>query len=275
MCISSPTAAVSTSWATPSIEDYDVLTPQTNTDGVYLTVAYDDSQTGSSFNPSANVTSNTGTTLEAIAFALSVVPPAARLETLTDNFNDNTMDTNLWSLLVGTGTTAETGSQLVLTPASNNPGSTYDGYSSVNRYDLTSSQATIELAQGVTATSGCEQAFTLEIDSSNAITMLLGGSNNLIFRLKTAGSNNDTSVTRNDTTMHWWRIRESRGTVYWETSQNGNTWTTRRSAAVSFPVTSVRLKISAGTWQNVASPGVGIYDNLNTLNTAAAPWIGF
>lgn len=275
MCISSPTAAASTSWTTPTIEDYDVLTPKTNTDGVYLTVAYDDSQIGSSFNPSANVTSNTGTTLEAIAFALSVIPPAARLETLTDNFNDNTMDINLWSLLVGTGTSAETGGQLVLTPASNNPGSTYDGYSSVNRYDLTSSQATIELAQGVTATSGCEQAFTLEIDSSNAITMLLGGSNNLIFRLKTAGSNNDTSVTRNDTTMHWWRIRESGGTVYWETSQNGNTWTVRRSTTVSFPVTSVRLKISAGTWQNVASPGVGIYDNLNTLNTAAAPWIGF
>lgn len=273
MCITSPTAAASAVWTTPAIEDYDVVTPQSNHDGVYLTIAYDDNQTGSSFNPSANVTSNTGTTLEAIAFALNATSAPAQLETLTDNFNDNVMDTNLWSLLVGTGTTAETGGQLTVTPASNNPGATYDGYSSVKTYNFTGSQASLELAQGVTATNGNEQAFTLEVNSSNAMTILLGGSNNLIFRLKTAGSNNDTSVTRNDTTMRWWRIRERGGTVYWETSQDANSWTTRRSATITFPVTSVRLKMSAGTWQNVASPGIAKFDNLNILNTAATPWI--
>lgn len=197
----------------------------------------------------------------------------ARVETLTDNFNDNSMDTSLWTLQVGTGTTAETNGQLVLTPASNNPGATYDGYSSVNTYDLTSSRASIECVQGVTAINGNEQSFTLEASTGNSITILLGGSNNLIFRLRTAGVTNDTGVTRNDTTMRWWRIRESGGLVFYETSPNGSTWTVRRATSVSFAITSVRVKMTAGTWQNVASPGIGIFDNLNTLDTAASGWL--
>ncbi|TAH34084.1 hypothetical protein EYC59_03750 [Candidatus Saccharibacteria bacterium] len=197
----------------------------------------------------------------------------AHIETLTDNFNDNSMDTNLWTLQTGTGSTAETGGQLVITPASNNPGSTYDGYASVNTYDLTSSQATVEIPTGINAANGDEQAFTLALNTNNSITMLLGGSNNLIFRLKTAGSTNDTSVTRNDTTMRWWRIRESGGLVFYETSPDGNTWTMRRATAVSFSITTLQVKLTAGTWQNVASPGTAVFDNLNVLKTAPSGWL--
>lgn len=73
--ISSTTHTASCVWATPGIEDSDVLVPKVVEDGVYMTVAYDEGQTGSSFNPSADITSNSGTTAEAIAFALLVVDP--------------------------------------------------------------------------------------------------------------------------------------------------------------------------------------------------------
>lgn len=196
----------------------------------------------------------------------------ARVETLTDNFNDNSMDTNLWSLMSGTGTTAETGGQLTITPASNNPGATYDGYSSVGTFDFTGSQATIECVQGIASTTGVEQAFSIELNSSNSITLFLAGSN-IAFRVRTSGSNNDTFTGRSDAAMRWWRIRESGGTVFFETSSNGNSWTMRRATTVSFAITSMRLKMSAGTWQNVASPGTAIFDNLNVLSTAPGAWL--
>lgn len=72
---SSGITASSTVWTTPAIEDYDVLVSKGANDGVYLTIAYEDSQGGPSFNPSATLSTNVGTTQEAIAFALSVTTP--------------------------------------------------------------------------------------------------------------------------------------------------------------------------------------------------------
>ncbi len=196
----------------------------------------------------------------------------ALIETLTDNFDDNARNTSLWTLTTGTGTTAETGGQLVITPASNNPSATYDGYTSVSTYNLTSSQVTVEIPQGITPASGNEQVFSLQLDANNNLSMLLGGSNGILFRVKTAGSTSDTGVTRNDTSMRWWRIRESGGVVFHETSPNGNTWTVRRTSSVTFSITSLQVRIAAGTWQNVASPGSGIFDNLNVLGTTNGAW---
>lgn len=61
-------------WTLPSVEDYDGITVGAATDGIGLAIAYDDSSTGSSFNPSSNLAvTNTGyASGEGIAFALSV-----------------------------------------------------------------------------------------------------------------------------------------------------------------------------------------------------------
>lgn len=66
----------SAAWTLPSVKDYDALEPRINgvTDGLALTIAYDDNATGTSFNPSAYLTS-TNTNYgngEGVAFALSI-----------------------------------------------------------------------------------------------------------------------------------------------------------------------------------------------------------
>ena len=73
-----PTSSTTAScvWTVPSLEDYDSYIQTFVTDGAYLTIAYDDSATGSSFTPSSVLTSNsTGNTGEGVSWAISVTSP--------------------------------------------------------------------------------------------------------------------------------------------------------------------------------------------------------
>lgn len=77
-------------WTLPFVEDYDTFVPNSgSTDGVSLTIAYDDAQTASSFNPSAtktqtNVSIPSG---EGISFALYI--PAWRQRTVLSGSSIN------------------------------------------------------------------------------------------------------------------------------------------------------------------------------------------
>lgn len=69
------TGSTSCTWTTPSVEDYDdYISGNGSTDGIGLTIAYDDGATGSSFTPSSTlaVSASNG---ESVSFALSIVPP--------------------------------------------------------------------------------------------------------------------------------------------------------------------------------------------------------
>lgn len=68
-------AVTSCVWTLPTIEDYDVTVPAASQDGIYLTIAYDDGATGSSFTANSTITTNQGGSGEAVAFALTVVDP--------------------------------------------------------------------------------------------------------------------------------------------------------------------------------------------------------
>ncbi|TAH34085.1 hypothetical protein EYC59_03755 [Candidatus Saccharibacteria bacterium] len=68
--------AVSCAWTTPSTEDYDALTQgDGSTDGIELSIAYDDNVSGATFTPSSNMTCNVGASSEAISFLLDPVAP--------------------------------------------------------------------------------------------------------------------------------------------------------------------------------------------------------
>lgn len=193
----------------------------------------------------------------------------ARIETLTDNFNDNTQDVSLWATYAPAYSIAETGGQLIINLQSNNP--VYDGYYSVNTYDLTGSQVTVRQIQGPSSLSGCQQMMFVQLDNSNKISIVIDGPN-ITFVLTAAGVDSIVTTARDDAAMSWWRIRESGGTIFWDTSSDGSSWANRRNSASTFSVTSVVAELAAGTWQNVASPGTAIFDNFNTLNTVPAGW---
>jgi hypothetical protein len=62
----------------------------------------------------------------------------------------------------------------------------------------------------------------------------------------------------------WWRLRETGGTFYWETSADGQVWRVQAQAATSslFAIGNVTVRAYAEEWGSGA-PGIAKYANLN------------
>lgn len=63
----------------------------------------------------------------------------------------------------------------------------------------------------------------------------------------------------------WWRLRESAGTVYWDTAPDGVTWTNRFSIASSWTPNNITVHIEAGYYGTEVEPFYVYVDNINTL----------
>lgn len=71
--------AASTAWTLPTTEDFDVLVLHSTNDGCYMTIAYDEGATGTSFTPNANTSSILGTPCEDLSFAITIAAAAASM----------------------------------------------------------------------------------------------------------------------------------------------------------------------------------------------------
>jgi hypothetical protein len=204
-----------------------------------------------------------------VEIAASAAIPA--IGTLSDNFNDNSIDGTKWtSFHTGTSTIAETGGEAVATPGSSTATVGYAGYTSLNSYDLTGDAAYIKVATNVNAAAGAQSYFKLSKDSSNVVQWIY--ENGTLKPQKTvAGTTSDITagVTYNSTTHAWWRIRESSGTTFFDYSSDGSSWTNHTSLSNPFTITAVKVEFAAGTYQSVASPGAAHYDNFNMPGSTA------
>ncbi len=69
-----------------------------------------------------------------------------------------------------------------------------------------------------------------------------------------------------DPVMHkFWRLAEAGGTLGWQTSPDGATWTTQLAMAPPISLVGVDLSIGAGTNSAVASPGAASFSTFDTL----------
>jgi hypothetical protein len=150
-------------------------------------------------------------------------------------------------------------------------------YTSVNtgavRYTLTGSQFAVELVVAPNKGNGTTQAFlTLLSDPTDAtktgleFTYTNGA---LLARRWNAGTGTTlAAATYNPANHRWWRIRESGGTVFWETGPDGSTWPTTVYSAASSTLTgvnlaSLRVELGAGFYGTEPNPGVALWDNAN------------
>ncbi len=195
----------------------------------------------------------------------------AKLHTLTDNFDDNSIDTGKWT--TGTesgtgGTLSETGGQLQVVLPVAPPGS-IKGFSfiqSLNTYDCTSSGVTVAFPTRTSLAVEAQQGIQVRLDANNIIGFKVFGSS-LECTYIIAGSASSVTTARDDRVQRWFRIRESTGTIYWETSFDASTWTIQYSAAASFSLTSTYLRLYAGTSSGISNPGIATFDNLNVQPT--------
>jgi len=193
---------------------------------------------------------------------------APAMSTLTDNFDDNSENGSIWpGSYNSSATRAETGGQLVITLANLTGGSNYCGYVSA-AYNMTSDAAYVQVAQVGNTATGADTGIQLNYTSSDFVNWIEEAGT--LFAEKTVAGVNTVvgSFAYNASTHAWWRIRESAGTTFWDTSTDGSSWTNRFSAANPIPVTSLQVNVFAGTYQSETSPGTAKFDNFNTVPAA-------
>ena len=167
----------------------------------------------------------------------------AKIATLIDNFSTNDLAT-LWGASVGT-VTWSSGQVTIKSDTS------YDsGLQSTLQYDLTSSSIYINITPYI-ATSADIQ-FNLFASSGNGMFIGFGGPNNWhVFQVLGGVQTNIFNTTYNATSMAWWRIRESGGTVFFDTAPDGVTWTNQFSTpdttfTGTFALTSLTVLVLGG-----------------------------
>jgi hypothetical protein len=198
---------------------------------------------------------------------LNVTP--APIATLRDPFLS--VDTNNWFVVQATAgsTVSASNGVLSLAPEAGNPNgdATLIGYST---YSLTGSSFSIKVPQTVAGNGSVNQTLRLA-PGPFAWDRSLGfwyESGNLY--AYTEVDETPTAVatlTYSPVTHAYWRVRDTAGTVFWETSPDGVTWTIQGSvpeSSLSFSpgALSVFLTTNEFSTGNPA-PGVGKFSNLN------------
>jgi hypothetical protein len=180
----------------------------------------------------------------------------ALMSTFVDNFA--TADGAKWTYVSGASIV---GGQLQITCAS-----TYVSLFSVNSYDLTNNSFIIEVPQIGGPGGSAETILKLHGTYPLLLAMFVSGSDLAMrFDAGIGGVSewNTTTVTFDPTSMRWWRIADNAGTTTWDTSPDGQTWTTRRTATSGVVVTSLSVELACGYYGTETSPRVAIFDNVN------------
>lgn len=192
----------------------------------------------------------------------------ALLQTLTDDFASGSRDAAKWNLSAGSATIAQTGGRMEVTlPTAGNSGSR--AYVSVNNYDLTESYSLVEVPT-VPSTVGDNATYLIlksSLTGGNwfgiSIETFDGGAKTIKFNRWSSGSLSTTSITYDPVAHKYIRIRHSGSNILWETSPDGVTWTTRRSLATPWAITSMGVTLGATKDSNTGSPGIAAFDNFN------------
>lgn len=210
------------------------------------------------------------------AIAVELGESKALMGTLTDAFTTIGAAWNDWG---GANTNIVSNELNISSTVSS---TNYYGIDTTAQYDLTGSVASIKVVnQGNQALTSWEAyPVFMYLDATNDISWLITGGS-LGARKTIAGSSTaqGSTVTYSLVTHKYLRIRESAGTVYWDYSADGSSWTNQTSIAVSslFPVTCLRGQVLVGTYASEASATTLKVDDWNILiNTiqATGSWAG-
>lgn len=190
------------------------------------------------------------------AYTIELRERPPKIATVIDDFAAT--DDVKW---VYNGAAAVSGGQLAI-PVS----TSYDNADSQWAGDLTGSEVVVKMVQRPNAGNGSTGALLLLLNQDNDTMqeIMAVEAGNLVCREVVSGTENDTTVTWSGTDHAWWRIRESAGTIYWDTSPDGMVWTNRRSktSGIGVPL-NMGVVLMAGYWDTEPSPGTAMFDNLN------------
>ena len=188
------------------------------------------------------------------------------VDILKDTFTGSTLDTSKWVKFGPTSRTVQNG---VVTISSSVTGTGWQGITSKAAYQLKDNAVFVEVPKTTNGGATAETQLVVEKAANNRL-LIIRSIHGMLFRKIVNGAFSDTGIAYSATNMRWWRIREAGGNVYFETSSNASTWTIRRTIAKPFDLSSVKVSLSAGTYQITNNPGTAQFDNLNTPPQAQA-----
>ena len=187
---------------------------------------------------------------------------------ISDDFGDMTVG-GIWgaSFEEGSATYHETASGFLRFTLAVNEAGSYAGYLTSDRYDLTEDAITLEI-RGVPDSNCPEAELSLEVaktpDTDYAGITVAGGNISAFYWVSGAAT---TIAQRSYSSLdQYWRISETGGRLYFETSSDGHTWNALGDVANPWAVDGVYLAIQAGTWAACASPGTATVDNFNLVH---------
>jgi hypothetical protein len=194
---------------------------------------------------------------------------------LTDNFDDGVVPGQGWGGAFSNGMAnyTETGGHLVITTPSNQLQNDYAGYLSDLSYDLHNDAVFVEVLQVPDPSGNADTYLRASADGGNDLT-IIEEHGTLSFHQSINGT--ITSVTPSipyDPVQHrWWRIRETGGLSFWETSPDAMTWTVRAQENDPFDVSAMYLQLIAGTYLKEPLTGTSVFDNFNGGAAPTQSW---
>lgn len=196
------------------------------------------------------------------------------LETVVDNFNDNVVANPPWTNNYGGCTEVGGRARIPCVDAS------YAGYQTSKLYTLAGSSTFLELVTPpAVSTSTAAYAVFSVIGTApgvpdgtnigftvNSVAGTLRCYNNVGYTDGAA-----VSLTYSNTTHRWMRLREVSGTVYWDTSTDGLSWTNRRTLATPAWITSSVNTLALDLYANRTGGATDYieFDNVNSAPSAS------
>lgn len=186
---------------------------------------------------------------------------------LGDDFNDGRLNSSLWINSYGGATEANGRGRVPCSPG------LFAGLQTTRNFQLPGGQITVRVAtlpslNGSSAATG--SAYFNSTTSGTRLGFQYNAATGNIRCVNDVGFSDGSavSVAYNEMTTKWWRIREDSGTVYWETSGDGWTWTVRRSAATPAWASSQLLTFSMDTSR---TGGTGDFYEVDMVGAVVRP----
>lgn len=153
----------------------------------------------------------------------------------------------------------------------------YAGYQSGHAWTLAGSSVYVKLATVPAASTATEAHVNFSVKSTvegTNINCRLSMLDNSLRLENNVGYWDDgaTTLTFDPTAHRWLRYREAAGSLYWETSPDGTTWTVRRTLATPDWITAAAaadLALDMYAYRDAGVSDFAEYDQLNTLSNGA------
>ena len=196
--------------------------------------------------------------------AADAAPPDAACDPGAPFVEDFSAMSPRWATFAGGGATAGlVAGRLRATPAFGGGAGAYAGFVTKGAYDLTGHEMSVEVPTMV-STAGHAQALAQWVDQTDS--SLRAGFEQqfglLIMFVNGSAGMTMASTPYNPSLHRFWRLRESLGTIFFDTSPDGATWSPGFDAPAVFAVTRVRVELSAGTFQAEFATGFAEFDNV-------------